>query len=271
MAFISLNGKLHPETTPVITAGNTAFKYGEGIFETMLIVDGAIRLQHYHLQRALSGLALLQIQHAPEEINALPATILQLCAQNNCLQRARARVSFFATHDRRLNYLIEANPLPAHISDFNKTGWQIELYTAAQKTIDSFSNAKTANYLPYLVASHFAVQNNLDEVVLQNARGNVCDGSKTNVFLVKNRIIYTPSLTEGCIAGVLRRYLIERLLQQGISVQEQPVLVKDLEEADELFFTNALQGIKWAARFRHKEYTHLFTKKIAELVFGNQN
>src|SRR5690606_18679385 len=96
------------------------------------------------------------------------------------------------------------------------------IYPDAIKHHDQFSDIKSANYLPYVMASRFAKLNHFDDALLLNTNGMVADASIANIFLLKNKKLFTPSLSQGCIAGVMRRWLIENydVVETGVSIQD---------------------------------------------------
>src|SRR5262249_45114067 len=81
-----------------------------------------------------------------------------------------------------------------------------------------------------------------------------CDASIANIFWIRDGVIHTPPLNEGCVAGVMRRHLIERLQGTRYKGQERICMIKDLENADEIFFANAIRGIRLVKQFRNKNY-----------------
>jgi branched-chain amino acid aminotransferase len=114
------------------------------------------------------------------------------------------------------------------------------------------------------MAAMFAHEQKLDESIVLNAKGFIADGSKTNLFLIKDNKIYTPALIEGPVNGVMRRHLVNELKKENYSIIEKEIKIEDLLDADEVFFTNALRGIQWAEKFRDKTYKNTITKKIFE-------
>ena len=128
--------------------------------------------------------------------------------------------------------------------------------------MDKLYNLKTSSYLPYELAMQHAEHVGLDECLVRNALGNICEGSRTNIFAVKGTELYTPALTEGCVAGVMRRYILDYCSTDGISCQEVPLTETFLQEADELFLTNAIQGIRWVESWGQKHYQNSFVRQL---------
>ncbi|HEU4472187.1 MAG TPA: aminotransferase class IV [Flavisolibacter sp.] len=266
MKFVSWNGHLVPEAQPLFTAGNPSFKWGEGIFETIRVHKGSIPLWHLHAERLWSGLSLLGIEQGDMSKASLEMEILKLCRFNRCDGAARVRLSLFRGNEGGPAYAIEAMPLPETLANWHDEGWKIGLYKDAVKSFDSFSHLKTASYLPYALAARYAAVAGLDEVLLLNPNGGICDGSKTNIFILSEGTIITPGLDQGCIGGVMRRWLTEKLPSMNYLVLEQPLDQETLAGADEIFLTNALVGLRWVSRFEGRHYGFRHSRLIYDKI-----
>ncbi len=143
MNYISLNGKLSPGSEPVLLAANRSYRYGDGLFETMKMIDGKIQLAAYHFERLFSGLLLLKFE-IPKLFTAerLQEEILSLCKKNECEQLARTRLSVFRGNgglydeEKGLEYLIECWPLHSSVNKLNENGLVTGVYTDARKNCD---------------------------------------------------------------------------------------------------------------------------------------
>ena len=268
MEAVCYNGTILPAHQPLFTAQNRSFRYGDGLFETMKIFQNNILLFPYHFDRLYTSLHLLNI-HMPSSFSQdkLYADIMMLCKQNNCNRLGRVRLAVFRNENNQAEYVIEANALSDDIMEWNKNGWTTDIYPFARKSGDAFSNLKTANFLPYVLAAHYAKEKKLDEVLVLNTSNAIADGSKTNIFLIKDNEVYTPALHQGCINGVMRRYVIDELKKNSFIVHQIEVKEEMLWQADEIFLTNALVGIRWVEFFREKHYAFTKTKQIYQLLF----
>lgn len=115
---------------------------------------------------------------------------------------------------------------------------------------------KTSNALPYILAALFAKENSFEEVLMLNQEGNVAEGFGSNVFFVKNKTLVTPSVSSGCVSGVMRQIVIELAQIAKIDIKEMDTPLSILRDADEVFYTNAIQGIKWVENFEHYTYSN---------------
>ncbi|MGZ8559798.1 MAG: aminotransferase class IV, partial [Chitinophagaceae bacterium] len=222
MNSIYLNGKLLPSDKPVLMADNKSYRYGDGLFETMKVKGKKIMLETFHFERFYAGLkqmgfdipALLTTEKLKEQI-------ILLCEKNNCGAWARVRLSVFRGNgglyegSNELQYVIECWPVNDPVNHLNDNGFVIDIYPHARKSCDKFSNIKSANYLPYAMAARYAKENKLNECLVLNTHDRIADGTLTNIFLIKDKKIVTPSLSEGCVGGVMRRYLVEKLNERN--------------------------------------------------------
>ena len=267
--FICLNGKILRAEDPVLLASNRGYRYGDALFETMKVASKNILLEAYHFERLFAGLRLLQFE-VPKLLTRekLCKEVLLLAEKNNCGNLARIRLSVFRGNggvydeERTPQYLIECWPLNESLNRLNENGLVIDIFPAARKSCDSFSHLKSANYLPYTMAAIYAKANKLNDCLVLNTDGNIADGTIANIFLIKEGVVITPGPDQGCVNGVMRRHLLEKMKDAGYSIQENPVSVSTLEEADEVFLTNAISGIRWVKQFREKVYSNNLTVEI---------
>jgi len=270
--YISLNGKILPCDKPALLVSNRSYRYGDGLFETIKVINEKIFLEKYHFQRLFSGLSLLQFE-IPKLFNAenIKEEILGLCKKNKCEKLARVRFSVFLGNgglydeDKTMQYVIESWPLDESVNNLNENGLVIGIYPDIKKSCDVFSNLKSANFMPYTMAARFAKTNKLNDCLVLNTNTAIADSTIANVFIIKEGIIKTPGLTEGCVNGVMRRYLLEQLRSTGHEIREEAIAITDLEKADEIFLTNAIRGIRWVKQCRQKIYTNVKTKEIFNL------
>ncbi|GAA4333858.1 aminotransferase class IV [Flaviaesturariibacter amylovorans] len=260
MAYIYHNGTFHPAEAAMLPVSNPAFCFGEGLFETMRLGPSGIPFWDRHMERLRSGMERLGWQNgwAPE---SLYEELQELVERNRCTTAARIRLTVYRAGDRA-EIVGEARPLEPADAVWNERGFQVEVYPDARKAADAFSALKLTSYLPYLLASRRAGEQGLDECLVLNAWGNVCETGRMNLFIVRGNEIATPALSEGCIDGVLRRYLIEQLAAAGTPVLETTLTMEDLLAADELFLTNAVKGIRWVERFRNRTYSSRRSKEL---------
>ena len=267
--FIIINSEMKPGDQLHSNADNHDFK--DGLFETMKVVNGQIRLQDYHFERLLKGIKELNYK-MPESFyqEKIRDEIIQLCRKNNCEDIARVRLSVSWKNEKlndssdNFQYLIECRPLDVSVNKLNEQGLVVDIFPGTRKKIDKFSNLKSSNYLPYVMADLWAKENKLDETFILNTFDRVCESAIANVFWIKDGVVFTPPLSEGCVAGVMRRYILKNARETGFEIQEKELILSELKDADEIFLTNAIRGIRWVHQFSDQYYNCRLTKKIHE-------
>ena len=165
------------------------------------------------------------------------------------------------------NYLIETWLLPIenpgkYSNSININGLILGIYDQVKKSMDILSNLKHNNFLPYVMAAFYAKEQKCNDAIILNSEGRICDTTIANIFIIKGEQIYTPSLTEGCVAGVTRKVFILAMRNSEYPVIEKELLLSELWEADELFLTNSIHGIRWVQRIADKVYSNKITRNI---------
>jgi branched-chain amino acid aminotransferase len=269
--YFNYNGKILNNDELIIGAQNRGLRYGDGLFETMKYKNKSIILCDEHFARLWKGMQLLKFEIpkllSPEK---LEKEIIELVVKNK-LTAARVRLTvirgdggIYDAKNHAPNYIIEAIQLPEDNGPLNSNGIQLCFYEGAKKSIDTFSNCKTNNYLPYFMGALFAKENHCNDAVIFNSEGNVCDSTIANVFYIKDSIVYTPTLAQGCVAGVMRKFLIDKIRLLGFTVNEKTIIKQDLLEADEIFLSNSIYNIRWVAGLENKIYSNTITWKIVD-------
>lgn len=268
--WLNLSGKFIEERTPVVVADNRAFKYGDGLFETMRVVLGKIRLKRRHFERLFDGMETLKISlTGTADPRILEEQVLRTVKKNNIKGPARVRLMVFRGNgslqdfsSRGAGYLIQVWPLSASKLAMNSEGLSVGIYEAGRKACDQLANLKSNNYLLYAMGALHAREQEWDDSLILNTHDRISESTVANLFWVKEGKVYTPPLSEGCVAGVMRAHLIARLAEEEKPVIEQPVTVAGLTEADEIFLTNAIQGLRWVGSFNGKTFGNRFSSQL---------
>jgi len=270
--FINFNGNIVPNDTPVFKAASRAARFGDGLFETMRMHNGQLVLSDFHGERLFSGLELLQFK-LPMHFtwSFLLHEIEKLMNHHHYRECARVRL-MVCRGEGALNEEAENSPqflvecFPADKYSFNEVGLKIDVFENSRKNADAYSHLKTSNFLPYVMAALYAHEQGLDECVLLNHEGRICDGTISNIFWVRDDAVFTPPLSEGGIGGTMRRYLLQSLPEVGLEVKEINATPNELLAADEIFLSNAVRGIRWVKTFRKKEYQNKTARFICDRV-----
>ncbi|UYQ93488.1 aminotransferase class IV [Chitinophaga horti] len=265
------NGKFIPADKPFLMADNRSFRYGDGCFETMKVYQGQLLLADLHFERLMASLHILHIDPAQFTKDYISRLVLELCSRNNASELARVRLSvyrggsgLYVPETNTPEFIIQSWELSRSIFELNETGLQLDVFPDARKNTDKLSNIKSNNSLPYILGGIYAKQHGLQEVIMLNPYGRVADTTIANIFMVKGKKIFTPPLSEGCVCGVMRKHILQ--MDLPFKVEEQPLSIEDLENADEIFLTNAVYGLRWVGRFRDSSYGNATATIVHDLL-----
>ena len=273
MVVYFLNEFVHPGDA-LLPLGNRAFRYGDGVFETLRILKGQAPLLGRHLSRLRSGSSILGMEMNPEWTNDwFRQKVSELLKRNEIQEGGMLRITlyrengnFYAPSGNKALLVMEAEPLEEQQFGLNAKGLTVDLFNDVRKPLNPLSNLKTLSGLIYVLAGVFRNAKQIDNAILLNDNYNVAEAMNSNVFLVVNGVLYTPTLDEGCLDGVMRRYVIELAGQLGIKVYETAIKPNDMLRADEIFLTNSLRGIQWVGAYRNKRYFNNTSEKLLQYL-----
>ncbi len=274
MKFILANNELFSAELPGVKISNRGFHYGDGFFETIRILDGKPCFYNAHFERILkTAKALGMILPDDFSKDSLLQSIHYLLKENSIFEGGRMRITFTRSGDgfylpekSTFDFFIEAKSVEHNIYTLNQQGRSIDIYPDIRKQINLLSIYKTLNCQIYVMASLSAKNKGLDDCLIQNDRNNIIEASSSNVFIVSNGVLYTPTLDDGCVGGVMRMQIINLALENKIKVYECNLTPQHLLAADEIFLTNAIQGIQWVSSYRTKRYFNENAKKFIQIL-----
>lgn len=189
--------------------------------------------------------------------------ILELAEKNNHSSLARIRLTIFRGEgglydeaDSHPNFIIQTWAGNNESNFINNNGLALDFFPDAKKSCDNFSYVKSNNFLPYVMGAFFVKKNDLNDCLLYNCYNRICESTIANVFIITNGIIKTPALNEGCVNGVMRRYLINCFKKEGFACIEGEILPEELLQASEVFLSNAMYGMRWVKSIGESNYTN---------------
>lgn len=236
-----------------------AYLYGDGIFETMLCHRGRLPWLPWHVQRLRHSLACLGlVPPFALEAEVLAAQIKAALPEIHA-DTWRIRMSFFrlggglySPQSDQVSVHYQAQPLAVLPYAPVDTGLRLGLYEAIRRPCDFLSNLKTSSALALVCAAQYRQAAGWDEVLLLNSLGQIAEASSSNIFVLHKKKIYTPSLDQGCLAGVLRAALLNLLPHWGYEVVEQGLSLDFLDQAEEIWLSNSILGLRWVGEWRDK-------------------
>lgn len=186
-----------------------------------------------------------------------------LMAQHNKSRSARIRLQVIpSATESRFHYLLTGSRLPPPAGPL-KAG----IAGNSVKPFHAGGHMKTGDRKLYETAERTAAEHGWDEALICNEKGHIIESSIANIFWVESKNLFTPPLSEGCVAGVMRAFLLEKLPAAGYQVQEAPLTVERLGQADEVFLSNALRGLRPVVHIDSlKSYETYFCAQLSTLI-----
>jgi branched-chain amino acid aminotransferase len=244
---VFLNDKLIDTDKANIPAGDSGFLYGAGLFETMRAYNGVVYCLHNHLNRLLISANTLSIDHTYSK-KYLRECVYNVIKANN-LSDARIRLTLtaggFSQTQTKPNptLLITATKLQPYPAEYYKKGVLVVLCPTRQNISDPTCGHKTTSYLPRMLALKQAHEKKAAEALWFTTDGRLAEGCVSNVFLVKDSKILTPTLNTPVLPGVGRWNVCNAAIVHKIEFIEKDLTIDDLLGADEVFITNVIMQV----------------------------
>ncbi len=272
--MINYNGEIQSSDTTLSNL-NRGFLYGDGVFETLKIVNNKILFIEDHYFRLMASMRIVRMQ-IPNNftLEYIEEQVLNLAKANNCENSARVRLTvfrndggFYLPQTRTVSFLIQVSPLNETYYSFSDAMYEVDLYKDFYITKQLLSTIKTTNKMINITGSIFADENDLQNCLLLNNEKNVVEALNGNLFMLIGNQLITPSIEDGCLNGIMRKQVLQVARKiENIDVLEQPISPFDLQKADELFITNVIIGIQPITKYRKKEYKSDLSKVLLEKI-----
>lgn len=275
--MLNYNGNLIDSSELELTHENRAFKFGDGIFETIKVQNGKIVFFEDHYFRLMASMRMLRMKIPMKfTFEFLEEEIKKTVKETKgSVFRVRLNVyrkdgGLYRPKTNEIDYLIDVKEINILVKDTYK----VDLYKDFYNYSGLLSTVKTTNRMLNTVASIFAEENDLDNCILLNERKGVAEATNGNIFVIKDAIIKTPALSEGCIKGITRKKVIDILEKHpDYTIEETSISPFEIQKADEVFITNAIVGIQPVTNYRKKEFkldiVHKISKSLQVLTFTN--
>ena len=270
--MINFNGNTTSSDSNLLV-NNRAFLYGDGVFETLKIIDNKILFLEDHYFRLMASMRVVRMEIPMNfTMEYFEEQVLSLSKTNGCGASARARITVFRNDggyylpkQRSVSFLINCVALENTVYSNEKMPYEVDLFKDFYVTKQLLSSIKTTNKIINITGSIFAEENGLDNCLILNDDKNVIEALNGNLFMVFEGKLITPPLSEGCLNGVMRKQIIALALKmEGLEVVEEPISPFDLQKADELFITNVIKGIQSITKYRKKEFGNAVANELVK-------
>lgn len=272
--LISFNGVLTDADDKIFSSRSRIYKYGDGFFESIKVIQKKPQLFDLHYQRIQRAATLFHLPLNEKWTQKYFEDQIELLCLKNGWINSRCRIifyreseGFYAPERNKCGFLIEMSESVGNYP-INDRGLKLGEYGLILKPSNFLSFFKPLSAIQYVLAGIHAAENNFDTVVLYNEQGNVTEVFNANIFLIQGDEILTPGLNQYCLDGVMRQYIIQKLKHLGYAIKETEITEDDLMASDEIFISNATRGIAWIESYKEKNYDFKSTYKLHAELFG---
>lgn len=267
------NGEIIESENIELPVANRAMNYGDGVFETMKYSNNRINFWEDHYFRLMASMRILRMEipmdFSPEY---LEEQFRETLAHNGLSERAarvkllvfRKEGGYYTPATNQVDFVITVSEIGDAAYKPNEKGLEVDLFKDFYKQKSLLSTIKSSSAALYTVASIFKKENGLDECILLNDDKMVVEAISSNIFMVKGQTVYTPPVTEGCLKGVMRKNVMEILPKMNYEVKEESFSPFEIQRADELFLTNAINGVQWVEKYRKKTFGNECSSKLVK-------
>lgn len=243
-----LDNKLVEATPTLLESLTPGVLKAKGVFETMRVSSAEVNFLPDHLRRMSRGLKVLGL-HASISLPSVRKDMRQLLKMNG-LKDARVRLMIWR-EGKTLHRAIVAQPLEKPTAAQYRKGFSASLTNGHHR--QTCVPVKSLDYGIFREGLRKARAAGFDEALFVNHKGELVEGSRTNIFLVKDNCLFTPPIKSGCLSGVMRQQVISAARRLKIHYSAKTLNAEDLFASDEAFVTNALLGIMPLTRLGQKK------------------
>ena len=275
--MINSNGELLYEQQAKLSVFNRGLAYGDALFETIKTLNGKILFWEDHYFRLMASMRILRMEipmaFTPEFLESQILELLAHQSSNSNSFRVKFTVfrnqgGFYSPHTNDVSYFITAKSLETDLYLLDNSDYRVELFKDFYVTPGLLSTLKTNNKVLNVLGSVYAKENQYENCLLLNTNKSIVEALNGNLFLVKDNVIKTPPLEDGCLKGIMRKQVLEIIKKiPDFEFKEASISPFELQKADELFVTNVIQGIQPITAFRKKN----FTTKVSQSILAKLN
>ena len=248
-----INGKA-AESLSILDRG---FQYGDGLFETLALVDGEVKHWSLHWDRLCEGCERLFLPQPNElqllsEIDYVAAGVGKEIVKIIISRGKSARG--YAFDEVMPSHVVSAYQWPKFPEENSKQGITLFVCQTNVARQPALAGIKHLNRLENVLARHEWNDAQFAEGIMLDTDKNVIEGTMSNLFIVKNNILQTPDLSRCGVAGVTRQRIMQLAIEKGITLDVKNINLEQVEQADEVFVCNTVIGIWPVKKINQSRY-----------------
>lgn len=257
MQSISINGI----ATDYVSAMDRGLHYGDGIFETIACINYRLQFWQQHMDRMAAAAEKLNISFPGDRIFLQDIQNLldmhppsQSCVIKLILTRGSGERGYRCPVKPQPCRIVIRSNWPAGIDQVIKHGARLRICDTQIAINPQLAGIKHLNRLENVLARN-EWRDDYDEGLMTDGQGHIIEGTMSNLFAVRDGILYTPALDQCGVSGIIRQQLILLANELKISVQEKPITLTELMQMDEILLTNSVIGLWPVTQFSERTYS----------------
>ncbi len=272
--LIFINGRFIPENQASISPLDAGFLFGDGLFETIRTYHGHPFLIDEHLARLRLGLQKLAIPE-PQNLEQSPAIITKLLSANQLTRKTSVIKLVVSRGNTEINNLdktllstlmIRTTELDLESIRRRQQGMRALILPWCRDRRNPLLTVKSLNYLENRYGLQEARRRGFDEGIFLNQEGELCEGSFSNLFLIRDESLLTPPLTAGLLPGITRAFILQTASRLNLACREMALYPKDIEACDGAFLTSSLMELAPLLELGEHRFDLKQTTKIRSLL-----
>lgn len=269
--LVWVGGHVLPADEAVVAALDHGLTVGDGVFETCAVLDSVPFALTRHLTRLARSAAGLGLAEPDDDLVRTAITDVLAAAP---LQRGRLRVTLTGGPGP-LGSGRGAAPqtlvVAAQPAERSPASTRAVLVPWVRNERSATTGLKTTSYAENVVALAWAVEHGASEALLANTRGELCEGTGSNVVVLVDGVLVTPPLSSGCLAGVTRDLLLEWAAAEGLPCREDVVPLEVLHGAQEVLLTSTTRNVQPLSHLDGRELRHGDVSRAAVELFARRS
>ena len=250
--LVYIDGEYHPKGSAKISVYDHGLLYGDGVFEGIRAYNGIVFHLRDHIERLYEGLRVTRISVTLSK-EEMANVVVEALRKNNMMDayirlvvtRGRGNLGLDPRSSPKSSTIIMCEPVaPAHGKEAREKGITAIISSYRRDTVDGTTHElKSLNYIQSVLSKFQAIDSGADEVVMLDHRGMVSEFHGSNLFIVKQGIVHTPTSAAGILHGVTRARVIKLAEELGYEVRERDITPYELMTADEAFLTGTMAEV----------------------------
>lgn len=264
-----LNSIVNGEVSNGISIQDRGFNYGDGLFETIALVNQQPVFWNEHYQRLLKGCKVLGIAcPAEQKLNSDIEKLTHLSPDVNTavikiiVTRGNSERGYQYDDNLVPNVIVSLSAYPSYPSSYWEEGVKVKLCETRLSSQQQLAGIKHLNRLEQVLARN-EWQDEYHEGLMIDMAGNIIEAVISNVFIIKDNMVQTPLIINAGVNGIMRNIVLKLCKANGIMVVEDEISLEQVLGADEVFLTNSIMGVWPVKQINSQLYTPgLITKNI---------